>query len=754
MSFARTDTQTMLAEMADRLLAEHNPFETRRHRLSGETPDRLALWPVLAEQGVLGAPFTEAAGGFGGTMRDLAAVMEPIGRHLVVEPYLAGAVAGGLMQADGRDIGPLISGERVAVFAHDEGLDPFAPRRTRASAAPEGWRLSGEKRAVRHGDLADVLIVSADVDGVAGCFQVDPGAAGVSSAAMRLMDGSSAITLTLTDAPAQRLDVAPEALDHALARLSIGLAAEAVAICETLCAKTFAYLGTRKQFGVPLASFQALQHRAADMMAAAEAARVLTDRAIAALDTGGGMALASAAKALADDAGRRIGHEAVQMHGGMGVSDELDVSHYMRRLATIRATHGGAAQHRARFAATGGADAVAEDDGDLGAFRESVRAFVRDHLPDDIAAKGRAGLEFDKADFVRWQKILRDHDWFAAAWPREHGGADWDLEQQLAFIQEAGRAGAPLIIPYGVNMVGPVLFTFGTEAQQAEHLPGILSSDVWWCQGYSEPNAGSDLASLKTTAVLDGDHYLVNGTKMWTTEAHWADWMHCLVRTDREGKPQAGISFLLIDMNTPGIEVRPIVTIDGQHHTNQVFLDNVRVPVGNLVGSEGQGWTIAKFLLANERVAIADTGPKLKLLSDIKALLRTVQQTEAGSVAVELLADRLAEAEIHLAALCAMEQDYVRAWAGGASRDGPQASILKICGTEILQALTEIALEIDGPLGAVHDPADLHRPSAAPLTVAQRASAMAHQYLYGRCWSIFGGTNEIQRGIIARAILG
>ncbi|KPF81154.1 acyl-CoA dehydrogenase [Brevundimonas sp. AAP58] len=390
----------------------------------------------------------------------------------------------------------------------------------------------------------------------------------------------------------------------------------------------------------------------------------------------------------------------------------------------------------------------------MGAFRESVRAFVRDHLPDDIAAKGRAGLEFDKADFVRWQKILRDHDWFAAAWPREHGGADWDLEQQLAFIQEAGRAGAPLIIPYGVNMVGPVLFTFGTEAQQAEHLPGILSSDVWWCQGYSEPNAGSDLASLKTTAVLDGDHYLVNGTKMWTTEAHWADWMHCLVRTDREGKPQAGISFLLIDMNTPGIEVRPIVTIDGQHHTNQVFLDNVRVPVGNLVGSEGQGWTIAKFLLANERVAIADTGPKLKLLSDIKALLRTVQQTEAGSVAVELLADRLAEAEIHLAALCAMEQDYVRAWAGGASRDGPQASILKICGTEILQALTEIALEIDGPLGAVHDPADLHRPSAAPLTVAQRASAMAHQYLYGRCWSIFGGTNEIQRGIIARAILG
>jgi alkylation response protein AidB-like acyl-CoA dehydrogenase len=303
-------------------------------------------------------------------------------------------------------------------------------------------------------------------------------------------------------------------------------------------------------------------------------------------------------------------------------------------------------------------------------------------------------------------------------------------------------------------MVGPVIYTFGTPTQQAEHLPGILSSDVWWCQGYSEPNAGSDLASLKTTAVRDGDHYVVNGTKMWTTEAHWADWMHCLVRTDHDGKPQAGISFLLIDMKTPGIDVRPIVTIDGQHHTNQVLFDDVRVPVGNLVGTEGLGWTIAKFLLANERVAIADTGPKLKLLDDIKGMLQALRQAEDQTVAVELLADRLADAEIRLAALCAMEQDYVRGWANGANRDGPQASILKVCGTEILQMLSEIALDIEGPLGAVHDPADLHRSPDAALTPAQRASTMAHQYLYGRCWSIFGGTNEIQRGLIARSILG
>jgi alkylation response protein AidB-like acyl-CoA dehydrogenase len=753
MSFAQTDTQHMLADMADRLLADHNDFETRRRRLEGNAPELLALWPVLAEQGILGAAFTEEAGGFGGSMRDLATVMQSVGRYLVVEPILATAIAGGLLLAAGEEVTELIVGERVLAFAHDEGLDPFAPRRTAATRDGEGWRIDGTKIAVRHGDLAGGFVVTAQVEGTLACFAVEGEAAGISREAMRLMDASSAATLTLKAVLARRLDITPAVFDAALARALTGLAVETVAICEALCERTFAYLNTRKQFGMLLGGFQALQHRAADMLAAAESARVLTDRAIAAIDAGAGLELASAAKALADDAGRLIGHEAVQLHGGMGVSDELDISHFMRRLATIRATHGQANLHRARFAANGSADLVAEDTGDLAAFRAEVRAFVRDHLPADIAAKGRSGLEFCKEDFVRWQKLLRERGWFAAAWPKEHGGAGWNLERQLAFVQEAGRGGAPMIIPYGVNMIGPVLHTFGDDAQRAQHLPGILSSDVWWCQGYSEPNAGSDLASLKTTAVRDGDHYIVNGTKMWTTEAHWADWMHCLVRTDREVKPQAGISLLLINMNTPGIAVRPIVTIDGQHHTNQVFFDDVRVPAENLVGGEGKGWTIAKFLLANERVAIADTGPKLKLLSDIKAMFTDLMAREGG-VAVWLIADRLADVEIQLAALCAMEQDYVRGWANGTDRNGPQASILKIRGTEILQALSQIALDIEGPLGAAHDPGDLHLPPGANLTPAQRASTMAHHYLYGRCWSIFGGTNEIQRGLIARSVLG
>jgi alkylation response protein AidB-like acyl-CoA dehydrogenase len=390
----------------------------------------------------------------------------------------------------------------------------------------------------------------------------------------------------------------------------------------------------------------------------------------------------------------------------------------------------------------------------LADFRTEIRDFVRGHLPADLAVKGRLGLGYEKNDFVRWQKILREKGWFAASWPQEYGGAGWDLEKQLVFIQETALNDAPFIIPYGVNMVGPVLYTFGSAEQKEKHLPGILDSNIWWCQGYSEPNAGSDLASLKTVAVRNGDQYVVNGTKMWTTEAHWADWMHCLVRTDKDVKPQKGISFLIIDMKTPGITIRPIITIDGQHHTNQVFLDDVRVPVENLVGGEGGGWTIAKFLLSNERVAIADTGPKLKLLGEIKAIYADLAASRSVSEDTKLLLrQKIANAEIQLLTLCALEQDYVKLWANGGSKEGPQASVLKIRGTEIFQLLSEIALELEGPLGAAHDPADLHLLGTTNPSPAQRASMLAHHYLYGRCWSIFGGTNEIQRGIIARAIL-
>jgi alkylation response protein AidB-like acyl-CoA dehydrogenase len=400
------------------------------------------------------------------------------------------------------------------------------------------------------------------------------------------------------------------------------------------------------------------------------------------------------------------------------------------------------------------ADTVSEllsEPEDLGRWRRQVREFVEAHLPPELGRKVALGLKLQKDDYVRWQKILHRHGYFAGFWPVEHGGQGWDLLKQWVFAQECAICNAPLVIPYGVSMLGPVLYTFGSEAQRHEHLPGILTSDRWWCQGYSEPGAGSDLASLKTAAVRQADYYVVNGTKMWTTEAHWADWMHCLVRTETGSKPQQGITFLLIDMKSPGIAITPIVTIDGMHHTNQVFLDNVRVPVANRVGEEGQGWTIAKFLLGHERASIADTGPKLRLLRHLQTMHAAAeQQADPGQRA--LWRHKLADLQIRLLSLCALERRYLQEWAGG-RKAAADASILKIRGTEILQALTEFALEVAGPMGAAHDPADLHRGPADQLTAAQHASLVAHEYLYGRCWSIFGGTNEVQRNIIARQIL-
>ncbi len=222
-------------------------------------------------------------------------------------------------------------------------------------------------------------------------------------------------------------------------------------------------------------------------------------------------------------------------------------------------------------------------------FRAEVREFVASDLDPATRKKVENAIYLEKEDYVNWQKALHRKSWFGAWWPGQFGGKDWGLAQEHAFLQECALNAAPMLIPYGVNMVGPVLYTFGNQEQQRKYLPGILANDTWWCQGYSEPNAGSDLASLTTTAVLDGDHYVVNGTKMWTTEAHWADMMHCLVRTDKSGKKQQGITFLLIDMKTPGLTVEPIVTLDGVHHTNQTFFDNVRVPVENVVGEPGDG---------------------------------------------------------------------------------------------------------------------------------------------------------------------
>ena len=387
------------------------------------------------------------------------------------------------------------------------------------------------------------------------------------------------------------------------------------------------------------------------------------------------------------------------------------------------------------------------------AFQQEVREFIRANLPEDIKYKVDNNLLKKKSDFVRWEKILYEYGYYAGSWPVEYGGQGWTVMQQYLFEQENALAGAPFISPYGVNMVGPVIYTFGNEEQKVKWLPPTLRNDIWWCQGYSEPNSGSDLASLKCAARRDGDFYIVNGTKMWTTEAHYADMMHILVRTDNSGRKHEGITFLLLDMNDPGVTISPIVTIDGLYHTNQTFLDNVRVPVENRIGEEGDGWKIAKFLLEHERTAIADTGAKVRAVEKMKGIIAKLDRECAGAPENTLFKARLADIELQLTSVLALEQRLVQAWSRGES-SAHEPSALKVRATELQQEISILMSDLSGVYKGAYD---VNRVDAGEMldqvTPAQDASSANYLYLYGRCASVYGGSNQIQRNIIARTVL-
>jgi alkylation response protein AidB-like acyl-CoA dehydrogenase len=385
------------------------------------------------------------------------------------------------------------------------------------------------------------------------------------------------------------------------------------------------------------------------------------------------------------------------------------------------------------------------------AFRAEVREFLRQELPADLQHKVRAQLRLGREDYVRWHRILHRKGWVAPAWPVEFGGTGWTPLQRHIWEEACAEAGTPPVLPFGVNMVAPVIMAFGSDAQKAHFLPRILSCEDWWCQGYSEPGAGSDLASLKTTAVRDGDHYIVNGQKTWTTLAQHADMIFCLVRTDPEARKQEGISFLLIDMHSPGVTVRPIIMLDEDHEVNEVFFDNVRVPAQNLVGQENRGWTYAKFLLGHERTGIAAVGRSKRELHKVRALAARMRKNGKPLLDDPLFAARLAEIEIELMAL---EITVLRVLHSGEKAPGPEASVLKVRGTEIQQALTELALEAAGPLAIAFDPAYLDGGTAHSLGGDDEAAPLASHYFNFRKTSIYGGSNEIQRNIITQMILG
>ena len=386
------------------------------------------------------------------------------------------------------------------------------------------------------------------------------------------------------------------------------------------------------------------------------------------------------------------------------------------------------------------------------AFRSEVRAFLGQNLPADLAENVRLGRRLAKEDHQRWQKILNQKGWYAVNWPVEHGGTDWSVVQKHIFDEECAAAGAPRLVAFGVNMVAPVIIKFGTQTQKDYYLPRILRSEDWWCQGYSEPGAGSDLASLKTRAERDGDHYLVNGQKTWTTLGQHANRIFCLVRTDPSAKKQEGISFLLIDMDTPGITVRPIITLDGEHEVNEVFFDNVRVPVENLVGEENKGWTCAKYLLTHERTGQAGIGQSKAALAHLKQIASA--ETVAGQSRIDdpLFRARIAELEMRL---MAVEMSTLRILA--ATRDGgvpgAESSLLKIQGSEIRQAITDLMRKALGPNALPFLEPELESDFHGEPLYQDYSASPASQYFNLRKLSIYGGANEIQKNIIAKLVL-
>jgi alkylation response protein AidB-like acyl-CoA dehydrogenase len=381
-------------------------------------------------------------------------------------------------------------------------------------------------------------------------------------------------------------------------------------------------------------------------------------------------------------------------------------------------------------------------------FREDIRAWVRQNLPQEIAHKVHNALHLTREDMQRWARILGKKGWLGYGWPKEFGGPGWTAVQKHLFEEECALAGAPRIVPFGPVMVAPVIMAFGSPEQQKRFLPGIASGEVWWSQGYSEPGSGSDLASLKTRAERKGDKFIVNGQKTWTTLAQYGEWIFCLVRTSTEGKPQTGISFLLIDMKSPGVTVRPIVMLDGGHEVNEVFFDNVEVPAENLIGEENKGWTYAKHLLSHERTNIADVNRAKRELERLKRIAKS-----EGVYTDQRFRDEIAKLEVDIVAL---EMLVLRVLSAEKSGKNPLdiAGLLKIKGSEIQQRYTELMMLAAGPFAIPFIREAMEAGYQGDYVGAAYLAPLAATYFNMRKTTIYGGSNEVQRNIVAQTVLG
>ena len=748
MDLLLNEVQSLIQQSVRAFARELGGPHMRRLR---ELPGRFAAreFEEAAAAGWLALLLAPEKDGSGLGLTELCLLAEDLGAALAALP-LPAAVCGILALAESEN--PLPSGLLDSAIA---GKVLIVPAFTSTGSGEEeplavtgtanDRRLSGLRVGVPSASTAAGFVVQALIGDDLALLYVPKDAAGVTVREKIAIDGTVLGDVVLDNVPLGETIVltrgqpAQDLKRKVDIVLNFGIAAELLGTMHAAADKTLAYLRLRVQFGRPIGSFQALQHRAVNDHVQVETVRSLLYEAAKLTQFDDNLAaLACAAKAKAAEAAPALIVSSIQMHGAIGFTDEHDIGLLLKRALTLASTYGPAPMQRKRYAALRDGDDAAlptirNPDPSGEAFRQEVRAWIEQTLPHKLRhLPTRPPYE----DAMWWHRKLAERGWIAPRWPKAHGGMDAPLQQQIIMMEELGRAGAPELSAQAINHVGPIIMALGSEAQKARHLPAMLTGEAVWCQGYSEPGAGSDLASLRTAAVRDGDHLVINGQKIWTTWAHHADWMFALVRTDPAAVKQAGITFVLIDMKTPGLTVRPIRTIANDDELAEVFFDNVRVPIDNVVGGIDNGWRVANALLSHER--LQSSNPQ-KCVGALTRLKKAAAKEAASDPAFR---DKMVVAEIEVLALAAAYEHAVSLTRAGRQL-GPETSFLKLAASELAQHLAALTVDACGSDAVLLDGVTVDDGTVHPVV----------SYLQSRRETIFAGSSEIQRNIIAKRVL-
>ncbi len=758
--------EAVLRDSASAFCAKSAPV-SRLRKLRGQEPAySTALWEEMAELGWTALLVPERAGGLGLGLRAMAVILDELGRVAAPEPLLEFAglsalVLGELETAEADAVAEQLASGSALVATAWQGTarDPRIEwGSVTATDSPSGHLLNGRKFGVTHASSATHLLVPALLGDAPALFVVDANVAGITRSTQALTDGSKLTAFTFENVNLERAALigsgpnAEAALDRALDAAAILAASYLEGLSRETLNITLKYLKTREQFGKQIGGFQALQHRAVNLYINSQICGAVIKEATHGWDSATTRAeqirLASRAKHRAGETAQRITRDAVQMHGGIGFTDDCDVGLYLNRALAVAAALGNSAWHARRIALLGDAKATGEvarpavadpADGNWNSlsdddFRYAVRQWFEREYPAEMRFLPRRVHWHESRD---WYMKLVARGWAAPGWPREYGGMGLTPAKLLIFMEEQERWGVARTPDMGIIMVGPLLIKHGTEEQRAQWLPPSLKGEYIWCQGYSEPNAGSDLASLRMEAVVDGDDFVVNGQKIWTTLAQDASHIFLLVRTDKNAKKQAGISFLLADMKSPGITVRPIRNLAGHEEFCEVFFDNVRVPRKDLVGEPNKGWAMAKALLSFERIFL---GSPKQCQNALKRLAEAA--THAGLMEDAAFLERFTKLKLDVVDLETLYTRFADMVKRGETL-GPDVSMLKIWATETFAALTELTLEAAGAQGAVVDKASFGDTDVEFMSLFYNA----------RPATIYGGSNEIQRNIVAKGVL-